>query len=166
MPSRRQFLSVAGVTLALGPLAVWIGGWAESPSEAGAVFPVAHTDDEWEAALSDEQYRVLREHWTERPYSSPLDHETRAGVFACAGCGQALFSSSAKFDSGTGWPSFWTPLTDAVGTTIDRSYFMVRTEVHCSQCGGHLGHLFSDGPPPTGLRYCMNGVAMTFTPQV
>jgi peptide-methionine (R)-S-oxide reductase len=123
------------------------------------------TDDEWRQRLTPEQYRVLRQHGTERAGTSPLDREKRAGVFACAGCGQKLFSSETKFDSGTGWPSFFQPLDRAVGTSTDRSFFMKRTEVHCARCGGHLGHVFEDGPQPTGLRYCMNGVAMTFEPR-
>jgi methionine-R-sulfoxide reductase len=108
---------------------------------------------------------VLREHGTERAFTSPLNNEKHKGTFLCAGCGQPLFDSSTKFDSGTGWPSFWKPLDGAVGTSVDRSWFMTRTEVHCARCGGHIGHVFEDGPPPTGLRYCMNGVAMTFKPQ-
>ena len=125
-------------------------------------FEVDKSDDEWRRSLTPEQYRVLRKHGTERAGTSPLDKEYGAGTYACAGCGLALFTSETKFDSGTGWPSFWTPLEGAVGTTVDRSWFMTRTEVHCRRCGGHLGHVFDDGPPPTGLRYCMNGVALTF----
>ena len=127
-------------------------------------FPIEKTDAEWRAALTPEQYAVLRGHGTERPGSCALNFEKRAGRFACAGCGNPLFEAGKKFESGTGWPSFDAPLPGAVGTTVDRSHGMVRTEVHCSQCGGHLGHVFPDGPPPTGLRYCMNGVAMVFTP--
>ena len=108
---------------------------------------------------------MLREHGTERAGTSPLNHEKRAGTFSCAGCGQPLFSSETKFESGTGWPSFFCPLEQAVGTTTDSGFLMTRTEVHCSRCGGHLGHVFQDGPPPTGLRYCMNGVAMAFKPK-
>jgi peptide-methionine (R)-S-oxide reductase len=114
--------------------------------------------------LTPEQYHVLREHGTERPGSSPLNGEKRRGTFRCAGCGRPLFSSEAKFESGTGWPSFYEPLEGAVGTSTDKSFFMIRTEVHCANCGGHLGHVFPDGPPPTGLRYCMNGVALEFEP--
>ncbi|MGH2500154.1 MAG: peptide-methionine (R)-S-oxide reductase MsrB, partial [Candidatus Limnocylindria bacterium] len=117
---------------------------------------------EWRKLLRPEQFRVLREHGTERAGSSPLDKEDRRGTFHCAGCELPLFASDAKFDSRTGWPSFWTPLDDAVGTTADRSLFMARTEVHCRRCGGHLGHVFDDGPAPTGQRYCMNGAALTF----
>ena len=127
-------------------------------------FPVQKTDDQWRAALSPEQYRVLREHGTERAFTSPLNNEKRQGTFVCAGCGQRLFSSDTKFESGTGWPSFYKPLAGAVGTIIDRSWLVVRTEVNCARCGGHLGHVFPDGPPPTGQRYCMNGVAMKFEP--
>jgi peptide-methionine (R)-S-oxide reductase len=126
---------------------------------------VMKTDAEWQASLSPEQYHVLRKHGTERAGTSPLDNEKRQGIFHCAGCGLALFASEAKFDSGTGWPSFFQPLDDAIETTEDRSWFMKRTEVHCRRCGGHLGHVFPDGPQPTGLRYCMNGVAMTFEPK-
>ena len=128
-------------------------------------FPVNKTNDEWEATLSPSQFQVLREHGTERAGTSPLNHEKRAGTFFCAGCGQPLFASSTKFESGTGWPSFSQPLDRAVETTEDRSYFMARTEVHCASCGGHLGHVFPDGPRPTGLRYCMNGVALKFEPE-
>ena len=116
------------------------------------------------AMLSPEAYAVLREAATERPFSSPLNEEHRKGTFACAGCALPLFSSETKFESGTGWPSFWQPLEGAVGTEVDTSYFMTRTEVHCRRCGGHLGHVFDDGPPPTGLRYCMNGLALAFVP--
>ena len=124
------------------------------------------TDDDWQQKLSPEQYRVLRCHGTERPGTSPLNDEKRAGTFRCAGCGQPLFASGTKFDSGTGWPSFSAPLgPGAVGTSADRSWLMARTEVHCSSCGGHLGHVFDDGPKPTGQRYCMNGLALKFDPK-
>jgi peptide-methionine (R)-S-oxide reductase len=126
---------------------------------------VEKTENEWRQSLTREQFHVLREHGTERAGSSPLNAEKRNGVFRCAGCGQDLFSSDAKFESGTGWPSFWTPLENAVGTSTDHSFFMSRVEVHCSRCGGHLGHVFPDGPAPTGLRYCMNGVALLFDPE-
>ena len=123
------------------------------------------TDEEWRAALTPEQYQVLRKHGTERAGTSPLNAEHRDGVFRCAGCGQELFVSSTKFDSGTGWPSFWAPVDNAVETTTDRTAGMSRTEVHCARCGGHLGHVFEDGPRPTGLRYCMNGVSLRFEPK-
>jgi peptide-methionine (R)-S-oxide reductase len=125
---------------------------------------VVHTDAEWRATLTADQYAILRKDGTERPFTSPLLHEERKGIFACAGCGLNLFSSTTKFDSGTGWPSFWAPLENAVKTHEDRSYGMVRTAVTCRRCDGHLGHVFDDGPPPTGLRYCMNGLALTFKP--
>ena len=123
------------------------------------------TDADWRKSLSPEAYRVLREHGTERAFTSPLNDEKRAGMFTCAGCGRELFASNAKFESGTGWPSFYQPASgDSVGTTEDRSWFMRRTEVHCADCGGHLGHVFPDGPKPTGLRYCINGVSLGFRP--
>jgi len=132
-----------------------------SPEEQ---FPLQKSDADWRAELTPEAYRVLRKHGTERAGTSPLDHEARAGTFSCAACGQPLFASDTKFDSGTGWPSFFKPLPGAVGTREDRSLFTRRTEVHCSRCGGHLGHVFPDGPEPTGERYCMNGVALKFEP--
>lgn len=127
-------------------------------------FEVTKSEAEWRRILSPAQYYVLRDHGTEYAGSSPLDRETRRGMYHCAGCDLPLFSSDTKYDSRTGWPSFWKPLPNAIGTSIDRSFFSVRTEVHCRRCGGHLGHVFNDGPAPTGLRYCMNGVAMTFKP--
>ena len=125
-------------------------------------FPIEKTDEEWRRILTPEQYAVLREHDTERPGSCALLQEKRPGTFSCAACGQPLFVADRKFESGTGWPSFFAPLPGAIGESKDASYGVVRTEVHCSQCGGHLGHVFPDGPPPTGLRYCINGVALTF----
>ena len=128
-------------------------------------FEVEHSDDEWRQRLSPAAYAVLRRHGTERAFTSPLDAEKRPGTFLCAGCGQALFSSKDKFESGTGWPSFVQPLPGAVGTESDESHGMIRTEVHCARCGGHLGHVFEDGPRPTGERFCMNGVALEFRPE-
>jgi peptide-methionine (R)-S-oxide reductase len=138
-----------------------LSGRGHSPGKA---FPVARSEEEWRGKLSPTQYRVLREHGTERAGSSPLDKQYGAGIYHCAGCGQPLFSSDAKFNSRTGWPSFSAPLDEAVETETDRSLFMTRTEVHCSRCGGHLGHVFDDGPEPTGQRYCMNGVSLDYHP--
>lgn len=136
----------------------------KSHAESAEHFEVEKTEAEWRKQLSPSQYHVLREHGTERAGTSPLVGEHRKGVFKCAGCGLPLFASETKFESGTGWPSFFTPLEGAVATTTDRSLFMVRTEAHCRRCGGHLGHVFDDGPRPTGLRYCINGVSLTFSP--
>jgi peptide-methionine (R)-S-oxide reductase len=143
------------------------GFWDRSGGRAhgaGKSSPVSLSKDEWRRRLLPGQYRVLREHGTERAGSSPLDKQYEAGVYICAGCGQPVFDSKTKFNSGTGWPSFWAPLDDAVETQTDSSLFMTRTEVHCSRCGGHLGHVFDDGPQPTGQRYCMNGVSLEFKP--
>ena len=147
--------------LATGALALFGCG---RPAAAAERFPFVLTDAEWRKRLSPAAYRTLRHEATEAPGTSPVDREKRAGTFLCAGCARPLFSSKTKFDSGTGWPSFWAPLAGAVGTKTDRSLFGERTEVHCSRCGGHLGHVFDDGPKPTGKRYCMNGVALTFKP--
>ncbi len=134
------------------------------PAKAAATFEVTHTDAEWKKLLTPAQYNVLREQGTELPFTSPLLHEERVGTFTCAGCDLPLFSSKTKYDSRTGWPSFWKPLDNAVITADDNSLGMVRTAVACRRCGGHLGHVFEDGPPPTGLRYCMNGLALKFVP--
>jgi peptide-methionine (R)-S-oxide reductase len=125
-------------------------------------FPIQKSEAEWKQQLDPMQFQVLRKHGTERAGTSPLNYEKRTGTFNCAGCGTPLFESSTKFESGTGWPSFWQPIPDAVGTSSDRSFFMTRTEVHCAKCGGHLGHVFPDGPQPTSQRYCMNGAALKF----
>lgn len=165
--SRRQFFTIAAAALGLAPVVAWLGRSEPVTISATAdgQFPVTRTDAQWRAALTRDQYEVLRGHGTERAFSSPLNAEKRRGTFVCAACGHPLFSSATKYESGTGWPSFWTPLANAIGTSIDRSFFMVRTEVHCARCGGHLGHVFPDGPKPTGQRYCMNGVAMKFIPE-
>ncbi|ARN80083.1 peptide-methionine (R)-S-oxide reductase MsrB [Methylocystis bryophila] len=152
---RKMLLSVSGSLF-------WITG--PRALRAGERLEVERTEAGWRKMLSPEQFDVLRQAGTERPFTSPLLNEHRPGVFACAGCGRDLFSSETKFDSGTGWPSFWRPLDGAVGTESDRSFGMLRTSAHCRRCGGHLGHVFDDGPPPTGLRYCMNGVALVFKP--
>jgi len=166
--NRRQLLALGGLgLLSWGGLA-WRGQGAAQARETAhskAPFAVTHSEQEWRQLLTPAQYDVLREEGTERPYSSPLNDEHRAGTFACAGCKQDLFSSKTKFESGTGWPSFWEPLPKAIRTKSDSTFGMVRTAVECDRCGGHLGHVFDDGPKPTGLRYCMNGVAMTFITQ-
>jgi peptide-methionine (R)-S-oxide reductase len=160
-PSRRGVLRGAFVALAAAG-AVRLG---LRPARADDQhYEVEHTDAEWKKLLTPAQYRVLRDHGTEAPGSSPLDDETRAGTYLCAGCALPLYASTAKYHSGTGWPSFTAPLPNAVATSDDWSFFSKRTEVHCRRCGGHLGHVFDDGPPPTGQRYCMNGVALTFQP--
>lgn len=128
-------------------------------------YEVQKSEQEWKETLTPEQFRVLRKHGTERAGTSPLDKNYEDGTYLCAGCGQPLFTAETKFNSGTGWPSFYKPIEGAIGTTTDRSLFMTRTEVHCSRCGGHLGHVFNDGPQPTGQRYCMNGVSLAFTPE-
>ncbi|MGH9255432.1 MAG: peptide-methionine (R)-S-oxide reductase MsrB [Vicinamibacterales bacterium] len=167
MESRRQLFVTIAATVGLTPVVVWLGRSAPGGTNAEPRrFPVTRTEAEWRAMLTPQQYRVVRGHSTEGAFTSPLDHETRRGTFVCVACGQPLFSSTAKYDSGTGWPSFWAPLENAVGTAIDRQFFMVRTEVHCARCGGHLGHVFPDGPRPTGQRYCMNGTALKFVPDV
>jgi len=159
--TRRRFL-IAGSVATLSMVAV--SGCAGSASSAPPDdhFAVTHTEAEWRKLLTASQYDVLRDAGTETPYSSPLNDEHRHGVFSCAGCALDLYSSDTKFDSGTGWPSFWKPLDNAVLERSDATFGMARTEVLCSQCGGHLGHVFDDGPQPTGLRYCMNGAAMAF----
>jgi peptide-methionine (R)-S-oxide reductase len=157
---RRQLLTAIATTLGLTPVLAWLS--RPSGSHAAASFPIQKSDAGWRDALTAQQYRILRGHGTERPFSSALNGEKRAGVFTCAGCASPVFDAATKFESGTGWPSFFRPIDGAVGTSVDQSMVTVRTEVHCARCGGHLGHVFSDGPPPTGLRYCINGAALTF----
>ena len=155
--NRREVLGATG----LAAVALLL---TQIPTATAAKFQVSHSPAEWRKRLGSERYAVLRQGATERPFSSPLNKEHRRGVFTCAGCGLPLFSSTTKFDSGTGWPSFFRPLANAVVTRADRSLMMERTEVLCRRCGGHLGHVFKDGPKPTGLRYCMNGLALRFRP--
>ncbi len=157
--TRRYLLAGAGLT------ALAVVRW---PNPASALtegnFEVQKAEEEWRKLLTKQQFDVLRKHGTEYPGSSPLNREKRKGIYSCVGCDLPLFSSETKYESGTGWPSFWQPLANAIGTKVDRSLLMTRTEVHCRRCGGHLGHVFEDGPKPTGLRYCMNGVALKFMP--
>ncbi len=160
MVNRRTLLGTAAAGGTVAAIAAVFG--MRTLEAASGAFEVTKTDAEWKRLLTPAQYYVLREHGTERAGTSPLDREKRKGTFHCAGCDLPLFSSATKYDSGTGWPSFWQPLANAVGTSEDSTLFMTRIEVHCRRCGGHLGHVFDDGPAPTGKRYCMNGVAMTF----
>jgi peptide-methionine (R)-S-oxide reductase len=159
---RRNLLSLVAVG---GSMAVLHGLFSRPTAHAAEHYEVTHTDAEWRKLLNPAQYNVLRKAGTEMPFSSPLDREKRVGEFSCAGCALPLFPSETKFNSGTGWPSFWKPLENAVQTHADSTFGMTRVEVLCRRCGGHLGHVFEDGPPPTGLRYCMNGIAMRFTPR-
>jgi peptide-methionine (R)-S-oxide reductase len=160
MLSRRGFGRLGLVSLA-GALS-GRGVLAAGPTKT---FEITRSEEEWKKLLTPEQFYVLRKHGTERAFTSPLDKLYQPGVYNCAGCDLPLFASETKYDSKTGWPSFWKPLDNAVGTSTDTQFFMVRTEVHCRRCGGHLGHVFDDGPPPTGKRYCMNGVALKFVPK-
>ena len=168
MPIARRTALLSGFNLLLGGSVAMLttacsrAGAATAPAKEH--FEVEMTDDQWKVRLSPQAYAVLRHEGTETPFTSPLNNEHRKGTFTCAGCALALFSSDTKFDSGTGWPSFFQPLPNAVNQRVDNSLGMSRDEVHCRRCGGHLGHVFDDGPKPTGLRYCMNGVAMGFTP--
>jgi len=162
--TRRTFFAASAATVACAWAAARGVGLKDAAAADGKTFEVMRSDEEWRKLLTPNQYAVLRKEGTERPFTSPLNGEHRAGRFTCAGCALELFSSNTKFDSGTGWPSFWQPLPNAVLERSDRRMGIARTEVLCRRCGGHLGHVFDDGPKPTGLRYCMNGVAMTFKP--
>jgi peptide-methionine (R)-S-oxide reductase len=161
----RRGIVLGGAAAAVLGAAAMLGRRFTSASAAReGDFPFRLADEEWRQRLTPAQYRILRDHGTEPAGTSPLNAEKRPGTYHCAGCDHPLYSSETKYESGTGWPSFWQPLDGAIGTSEDRSFFMVRTEVHCANCGGHLGHVFEDGPPPTGLRYCMNGLALAFRP--
>lgn len=166
LQGRRLALVAGGSTLGIAIASAL--GWAPRTASAGESgrFELTRTDDEWRKLLTANQYAVMRQEGTERPYSSPLNDEHRPGIFACAGCGLEAFSSKTKFDSKTGWPSFWQPLPSSVGENVDSTLGMTRTEVHCRRCGSHFGHVFDDGPKPTGLRYCMNGLSLKFTARV
>ena len=159
LSDRRRFLSWLGAGVAVPVIAACDGSSAEARS-----YPVSYSEAEWRRRLTAEQFYILRQAGTERPFTSPLNKEKRKGTFVCAADGNPLFSSATKYESGTGWPSFWKPLKGAVGTSTDYKLGYPRTEVHCARCGGHLGHVFDDGPRPTGKRYCMNGEAMKFRP--
>jgi len=164
MITRRQIVAGGLAGISGAAFAKVLGIAPAARAAEGEAFEVVRSEAEWRQALTPAQFNVLREHGTERAGSSPLDKEYRKGTYHCAGCDLPLFSSETKFDSGTGWPSFWAPIEGAIGTSVDKTLFFTRTEVHCRRCGGHIGHVFEDGPPPTGLRYCMNGVALTFVP--
>jgi peptide-methionine (R)-S-oxide reductase len=161
---KRYFLQITGFLVGTAFFSRYINWSSETMAISNTEFAVTKTEEEWKSILTPEQFRVLRKHGTEASHTSSLDKVYEPGTYVCAGCGVALFTSETKFDSRTGWPSFFKPIEGAIATTVDRSFFMSRTEVHCSNCGGHLGHVFNDGPKPTGLRYCMNGVSLQFTP--
>jgi len=163
MKRRNFLLSTAGALAVLSGGSLILRGRA-GPNASAEEFEITKTEEEWRRVLSPHQYAVLREEDTEPAFSSPLNEEKRAGIFHCAGCDLSVYSSEAKYESGTGWPSFWKSLPNAIGTKEDNTFFMTRVECHCRRCGGHLGHIFDDGPPPTGKRHCLNGIALTFKP--
>ncbi len=160
--TRRYFLEASTVILGTAFLSQYFTRKSEVMTAAKNEFEITKTEEEWRKALTPEQFHVLRKHGTERAGTSPLDKQYGQGTYICAGCDLPLFTSDTKFNSGTGWPSFYAPIEGAIATTVDKSFFMTRVEVHCHRCGGHLGHVFNDGPAPTGKRYCMNGVALKF----
>jgi peptide-methionine (R)-S-oxide reductase len=160
--NRRYFLEASAFLVGIALFSELINQRSGIVATSNTEFEINKSEEEWRKTLTPEQFHVLRKHGTERAFTSPLDKQYAAGTYACAGCGLPLFKSDTKFNSGTGWPSFFDPIEGAIATTVDRSLFMTRTEVHCSRCGGHLGHVFNDGPAPTGQRYCMNGVALNF----
>lgn len=160
--NKRYFLQASAVIVGAALLPHYINRRSVTMATSNTKFEITKSDAEWQTILTPEQFRVLRKHGTERAFTSPLDKEYAQGTFACAGCELPVFTSETKFNSGTGWPSFFQPIEGAIAVTVDKSFFMTRTEVHCSRCGGHLGHVFDDGPAPTGKRYCMNGVALKF----
>ncbi|BAT54115.1 methionine sulfoxide reductase B [Nostoc sp. NIES-3756] len=161
---KRDFLQASTALVSTALLSPYILQRSNIMAASNTKFEITKSEQEWQSILTPEQYRVLRKHGTERAFTSPLDKEYGEGTYVCAGCGQPLFTADTKFNSGTGWPSFFNPIEGAIGTTVDRSFFMTRVEVHCNRCGGHLGHVFDDGPAPTGKRYCMNGVSLKFEP--
>jgi len=161
---KRYFLQTSAALVGTALLPPYIFHRSSIMATSNTKFEIAKSEQEWQTILTPEQFRVLRKHGTERAFTSPLDKEYSQGTYVCAACDQPLFTSDTKFNSGTGWPSFFNPIEGGIGTTVDRSFFMTRVEVHCSRCGGHLGHVFDDGPAPTGKRYCMNGVALKFEP--
>ena len=161
---RRTLLGTSADMVSAVYLTHYFFGRSQNMTTAQPEFEIKKTEDEWRSVLTPEQFRVLRQHGTERARTSPLDKEYSSGTYVCAACDLPLFSSDTKFDSGTGWPSFFKPIDGAIETTTDRSLFMTRVETHCRRCGGHLGHVFADGPKPTGQRYCMNGVSLKFIP--
>lgn len=162
---RREFTAGAGAFLAAaGAPGMWVSGRAEAAPAGGARFEIEKSEAEWRALLTPHQFSILREEATERAFTSPLLAEKRKGIFHCAGCNLPAYPSETKYESGTGWPSFWDSLPNAIGTKRDTSFFMTRTECHCRRCGGHFGHIFDDGPKPTGLRHCLNGLALAFEP--
>jgi peptide-methionine (R)-S-oxide reductase len=162
---KRYFLQAGATIVGTTWLSRYLTGKSQVMAIAKNEFEITKTDEEWHKILTPEQFQVLRKHGTERAGTSPLDKQYAKGTYVCAGCDLPLFTSETKFNSGTGWPSFYAPIDKAIGTTVDTSFFMTRVEVHCRRCGGHLGHVFDDGPAPTGKRYCMNGVAMKLIPQ-